>query len=88
MARTSKTTVEPEVPAINDGLQGRTAACSTSTTTRSCSEPETSACAGSLCWFTLYRCWVDKTPHDESRYLTALQKRHAPLLKFAASVPS
>jgi transposase len=36
----------------------------------------------------LYRCWVDKTPYDESRYLNALQKRHAPLLKFAASVPS
>jgi len=36
----------------------------------------------------LYRCWVDKTPYDESRYLNALQKRHAPLLKFAASTPS
>jgi transposase len=36
----------------------------------------------------LYRCWVDKTPYDESRYLNALQKRHAPLLKFAASMPS
>jgi transposase len=36
----------------------------------------------------LYRCWVDKTPYDESRYLTALQKRHAPLLKFAASAAS
>jgi len=31
----------------------------------------------------LYRCWVDKTPYDESRYLMALQKRHAPLLNFA-----
>jgi transposase len=36
----------------------------------------------------LYRCWVDKTPYDESRYLNALQKRQAPLLKFAASMPS
>jgi len=36
----------------------------------------------------LYRCWVDKTPYDESRYLNALQKRQAPLLKFAASTPS
>ena len=32
----------------------------------------------------LYRCWIDRTPYDESRYLMALQKRHAPLLKFAA----
>jgi hypothetical protein len=32
----------------------------------------------------LYRCWVERTPYDESRYLMALQKRHAPLLKFAA----
>ena len=32
----------------------------------------------------LYRCWVDRVPYDESRYLIALQKRHAPLLKFAA----
>ena len=31
----------------------------------------------------LYRCWIDRTPYDESRYLSALQKRHAPLLKFA-----
>jgi transposase len=36
----------------------------------------------------LYRCWIDRTPYDESRYLSALQKRHAPLLKFAlASSP-
>jgi transposase len=33
----------------------------------------------------LYRCWVDRAPYDESRYLLALQKRHAPLLKVAAS---
>jgi hypothetical protein len=32
----------------------------------------------------LYRCWVDRVPYDEARYLLALQKRHAPLLKFAA----
>ena len=36
----------------------------------------------------LYRCWLDKTPYDESRYLSALQKRHSPILKFAASSPS
>jgi hypothetical protein len=32
----------------------------------------------------LYRCWVERKPYDESRYLMALQKRQAPLLKFAA----
>lgn len=32
----------------------------------------------------LHRCWVDRTPYNESRYLMALQKRHAPLLQFAA----
>jgi hypothetical protein len=31
-----------------------------------------------------YRCWVTRQPYDEARYLMALQKRHAPLLKFAA----
>jgi hypothetical protein len=36
----------------------------------------------------LYRCWVDRTPYDESRYLLALQKRHAPLLKFAVEQPT
>ena len=36
----------------------------------------------------LYRCWVDRTPYDESRYLNALQKRQSPLLKFAAAQPS
>jgi transposase len=36
----------------------------------------------------LFRCWVDRTPYDESRYLAALQKRHSPLLKFAARGPS
>ena len=33
----------------------------------------------------LFRCWVDRTPYDESRYLSALQKRQSPLLKFAAA---
>lgn len=32
----------------------------------------------------LHRCWVDRVPYDESRYLMALRNRHAPLLKFAA----
>jgi transposase len=35
----------------------------------------------------LYRCWVEQTPYDEARYLLALQKRHAPLLRFAADHP-
>ncbi len=33
----------------------------------------------------LYRCWLDRLPYDESKYLMALQKRNAPLLKHAAS---
>lgn len=36
----------------------------------------------------LFRCWVDRTPYNESRYLSALQKRQSPLLKFAALPPS
>lgn len=32
----------------------------------------------------LHRCWLDRVPYDESRYLMALQKRSAPLLKHAA----
>ncbi len=36
----------------------------------------------------LYRCWVDRVPYDESRYLMALQKRQAPLLKHAAAAAS
>ena len=36
----------------------------------------------------LFRCWVDRIPYDESRYLTTLQKRQSPLLKFAAAGPS
>jgi transposase len=29
----------------------------------------------------LFRCWKDRIPYDEARYLTALQKRSAPLLQ-------
>jgi hypothetical protein len=36
----------------------------------------------------LFRCWVDRTPYDESRYLLALQKRHSPVLKFAVQTPA
>lgn len=36
----------------------------------------------------LHRCWVDRKPYDEARYLMALQKRQAPLLKFAATAPT
>jgi transposase len=36
----------------------------------------------------LHRCWVERKPYDESRYLMALQKRQAPLLKFAATAPA
>jgi transposase len=36
----------------------------------------------------LFRCWVDRTPYNESRYLAALQKRQSPLLRFAAAPPS
>jgi transposase len=32
----------------------------------------------------LHRCWMDRVPYDESRYLMALQKRGAPLLKHTA----
>ncbi len=32
----------------------------------------------------LHRCWLERVPYDESRYLMALQKRGAPLLKHAA----
>jgi transposase len=35
----------------------------------------------------LHRCWVDRVPYDESRYLMPLQKRGAPLLKHAAQNP-
>jgi hypothetical protein len=33
----------------------------------------------------LHRCWTDRVHYDESRYLLALQRRQAPLLKVAAS---
>ncbi len=33
----------------------------------------------------LYRCWIDRTPYDESRYLEALKKRGSPLLPYAVS---
>ena len=32
----------------------------------------------------LWRCWTDRIPYDESRYLTALQHRSSPVLAFAA----
>ncbi len=31
----------------------------------------------------LYRCWVTRTPYDETKYLKALQERGSPLLKTA-----
>jgi transposase len=36
----------------------------------------------------LHRCWMGRKPYDESRYLIALQKRQARLLKFAATAPA
>ena len=35
----------------------------------------------------LYRCWMDRTPYDESRYLDALRLRHSPLSESATSTP-
>jgi len=32
----------------------------------------------------LYRCWVERTPYDESKYLEALRRRGSPLLKHLA----
>jgi transposase len=32
----------------------------------------------------LWRCWHDRQPYDEARYLMALQKRHSPILAHAA----
>lgn len=32
----------------------------------------------------LWRCWVDRVPYDESRYLSALQRRGSPVIQFAA----
>lgn len=31
-----------------------------------------------------WRCWVDRVPYDESRYLSALRKRGSPVIQFAA----
>ncbi len=35
----------------------------------------------------LYRCWQDRTPYDESKYLEALRRRGSPLLKQLAEAP-
>ncbi len=32
----------------------------------------------------LHRCWLDRMPYDESRYLMALRKKNSPLLQFMA----
>jgi len=32
----------------------------------------------------LYRCWQDRTPYDESKYLAALRRRGSPVLKYLA----
>jgi transposase len=32
----------------------------------------------------VWRCWMDRVPYDESRYLNALQRRGSSLLSFAA----
>ena len=36
----------------------------------------------------LYRCWVERAPYDEARYLNALRKRNAPLLTYASENPN
>jgi transposase len=36
----------------------------------------------------LWRCWVDRVPYDESRYLSALRKRGSPVIQFAAQSSS
>jgi transposase len=36
----------------------------------------------------LYRCWRDRTPYSEERYLENLRRRNAPLLAFLNSSPS
>ena len=33
----------------------------------------------------LYRCWQNRTPYDESKYLNALKRRDSPLLKQVAT---
>jgi hypothetical protein len=35
----------------------------------------------------IHRCWVERKPYDEFKYLLALQKRQGPLLNFAAATP-
>ena len=30
----------------------------------------------------LFRCWQERTPYDEIRYLKSLQKRRSPLLQY------
>jgi transposase len=35
----------------------------------------------------LWRCWYDRQPYDEARYLLALQKRHSPIIGHAAQSP-
>jgi transposase len=35
----------------------------------------------------LWRCWHDRQPYDEARYLMALQKRHSPILAHVAQSP-
>jgi len=32
----------------------------------------------------LFRCWQERTPYDELRYLKSLQKRRSPLLPYLA----
>jgi transposase len=32
----------------------------------------------------IYRCWKDRRPYDEAKYLLALQQRHSPLLQYIA----
>jgi hypothetical protein len=32
----------------------------------------------------LHRCWQDRTPYDESKYLEALRRKGSPLLKYLA----
>lgn len=36
----------------------------------------------------LHRCWQDRVPYDEAKYLNALRKRHSPVLAFAAQTTS
>jgi hypothetical protein len=35
----------------------------------------------------LFRCWQERTPYDEIRYLKSLQKSSSPLLQFLAQPP-